>query len=200
MAALALRNPRWREDLGNIISFQKRSFVKGLQGKAREEVIVGFMKASGLERDETTASLGRMIDKAKDEDFAATREEIMMAEIDQHDPLAERLWHRKWQMLVASDDTGGLVTIDDPVCLRWRDGLPHGGMSPGFAVLGTEVIFPISTNIALEGNVRGRRERDRRRRVVGRRAEQPHHQQCRKPDLRARSRFQIQATTAERVG
>jgi len=155
MAALALRNPRRREDLGKIISFQKRNFVKGLQGKAREEVIADFAKASGLERDETAASLGRMIDEAKDEDFAATKEEIMMAEIDQHDPLAEKLWHRKWQMLVASDDTGGFVTIDDPVCLRWSDGLPHGGMSPGFAVLGTEVIFPISTNLALRGTFEG---------------------------------------------
>jgi Protein of unknown function (DUF4238) len=59
------------------------------------------------------------------------------------------------QMLVAADDTGGFVTTDDPVCLRWSDGQPHGGMSPGFALAGTEVIFPLSTNIALRGTFEG---------------------------------------------
>jgi hypothetical protein len=87
----------------------------------------------------------------KVEDFKATKEEKIFAEIDHHDLHTERLWHRKWQMLVAADDTAGFVTTDDPVCLRWSDGQPHCGMSPGFALAGTEVIFPLSTNIALRG-------------------------------------------------
>jgi hypothetical protein len=36
-----------------------------------------------------------------------------------------------------------LVTSDHPVCLRWMDGHDHGNISPGFAVPGTEVIFPL---------------------------------------------------------
>jgi hypothetical protein len=44
------------------------------------------------------------------------------------------------------------VTTDDPICLRWADGLAHGGLSPGFDVEGTEVIFPLSTTLALRGN------------------------------------------------
>ncbi|MEH2509468.1 hypothetical protein V1291_000822 [Nitrobacteraceae bacterium AZCC 1564] len=67
----------------------------------------------------------------------AAKELSIAIEIDQHDPLAELLWKRKWQLLKAADGFGGFVTTDDPVCLRWSDGQAHDGLSPGFGVEGT---------------------------------------------------------------
>lgn len=58
-------------------------------------------------------------------------------------------------MLVAADDSGGFVTSDHPVCLRWMDDQDHGNSSPGFAMPGTEVIFPLSPKIALRGRFDG---------------------------------------------
>jgi hypothetical protein len=156
MAAIALRNPRRRDDLGKIISLEKRrSFFDRFGTKDKIEAQVHDMKSKGLLDDQTALSFRETVAGVKVEDFKATKEEIIVAEIDHHDLLTERLWHRKWQMLVAADDTGGFVTTDDPVCLRWSDGQPHGGMSPGFALAGTEVIFPLSTNIALRGTFEG---------------------------------------------
>jgi hypothetical protein len=58
-------------------------------------------------------------------------------------------------MLVASGNSGGFVTSDHPVCLRWSDGKDHGNLSPGFAVPGTEVIFPLSPQLAMRGTFEG---------------------------------------------
>ena len=67
MAAVALRNPRRREDLGNIITLAKlKHFAEQFGTKGNAHV--------------------------KAEDFEASKEEIIIAEIDQHDPLAEALW------------------------------------------------------------------------------------------------------------
>jgi hypothetical protein len=154
IAAIALRNPRRREDLGKIISFAKRKeFADRFANKAKFEATAKEMKAKGFWKEELTFE--EMIAGVKEEDFAASKEEIIMAEIDQHDPLTERLWHRKWQMVIAPEESGGFVTTDDPVCLRWSDGEPHGGLSPGFAVAGTEVIFPVSTKVCLRGTFEG---------------------------------------------
>jgi hypothetical protein len=58
-------------------------------------------------------------------------------------------------MLVASDDSGGFVTSDHPVCLYWSDGNDHGDLSPGFGVPGTEVVFPLSPKLVLCGTFEG---------------------------------------------
>ena len=93
-----------------------------------------------------------MQDAIKDVKVGIPKELNIVIEIDHHDHLTELLWNRKWQMLVAAEGSGGFVTTDDPVLLRWTDGQTHGGLSPGFAVQGTEVIFPISPTLALRGS------------------------------------------------
>jgi hypothetical protein len=42
-----------------------------------------------------------------------------------------------------------------PVCLRRMDNQDHGNSSPGFAMPGTEVIFPLSPKVALRGRFDG---------------------------------------------
>jgi hypothetical protein len=76
-------------------------------------------------------------------------------EIEQHENLLQHLGARSWQILVAKERSGGFVTTDVPVCLRWSDGQNHGIYAPGFGVEGTRVIFPISTTLALLGSFEG---------------------------------------------
>jgi Protein of unknown function (DUF4238) len=58
-------------------------------------------------------------------------------------------------VLEANEGSGGFVTTDVPVCITWSDGQDHGVFSPGFGVQGTEVIVPVSTNLALRGTFEG---------------------------------------------
>ncbi len=155
MAAVALRNPRRRTDLGKIISLAKRKdFADRFGTKEKFEVTVAKMKADGAWNEKAAVTFEDM-QAPPEEIFETSKEEMIIAEIDHHDHLTEQLWNRKWQMLVAADDSGGFVTTDDPVCLRWSDGEAHGGLSPGFAVPRTEVIFPLSTKLALKGTFEG---------------------------------------------
>lgn len=155
MAAVALRNPRRRRDLGKIISLAKRkAFTDRFGTKENFDATVIKMKADGAWIEKTAPTFDEM-QTPPAEAFETSKEEIMIAEIDHHDRLTEQLWNRKWRMFVAAEDSGGFVTTDDPVCLRWSDGQAHSGMSPGFAMGHTEVIFPISTKLALKGTFEG---------------------------------------------
>ncbi|WP_190241943.1 DUF4238 domain-containing protein [Bradyrhizobium algeriense] len=72
-----------------------------------------------------------------------------------HDTLVQRYEQRKWQIVVAIDDSGGFVTSDHPICLRWCDGKDRGFLSPGFGMPGTEVLFSLSPKLALRGRFDG---------------------------------------------
>jgi hypothetical protein len=150
MAALALRNPSTREALSQIHDQLARlHFVAqfGTQAAVDEAIAAGM-----LPKGMTVAELQQGL---ADESFPMPKPLIMAFEIDMHDPVTEKLWHRKWQIVVAKEGTGGFVTTDDPVCLRWTDGKDHGGLSPGFGLKETEVIFPISSTLCLRGSFEG---------------------------------------------
>ena len=87
--------------------------------------------------------------------FKTSQDFNIMVEVQFHDHLVRLHDRRRWQMLVAADDSGGFVTSDHPVCLRWCDGQDHGNVSPGFAVPGTEVFFPLSPQLVLRGTLEG---------------------------------------------
>lgn len=64
------------------------------------------------------------------------------------------LFNRGWTLIVASQDTGSFVTCDRPVSLMWQypEKLPPMmRYNPGFGMKGTEVVFPISQDMALIG-------------------------------------------------
>src|SRR6201999_3666140 len=79
---------------------------------------------------------------------------IMAAEIDQHNQAAERLWDKKMGLIIGSDHSGGFVTTDDPGAIRWTDGQDHVNR-PGLAEDNSEIIFPLSTKLALIGRSEG---------------------------------------------
>jgi hypothetical protein len=63
---------------------------------------------------------------------------------------------RSWTRIVALPDSEGFVTSDHPVSLMWSDPKLRGGFySPGFAMGGTEVVFPVSKELALLGTFEG---------------------------------------------
>jgi hypothetical protein len=152
MAAIALRNPWRREAISQIHNELARGhFAAKFGTKEAFEKSAAEAKAAGSWNDAITFEdvQGMLADAS----FPLPKELGIVAEIDQHDHLTEILWNRKWQIVTAKDGT--FVTTDEPVCLRWTDGHPHGGLLPGFSLMETEIIFPLSPTLALRGSFEG---------------------------------------------
>jgi len=156
MAALALRNPWRRKAISEIFgqAARRQAFAK-FGTKESWDKSVAEMKAADVWDEGAGVTFEDMQSEMKGAKFDPPKEFNIAVEIDQHDHVAELLSKRKWQLMKAVDGSGGFVTTDDPVCLRWADEQAHGGLSPGFDVQGTEVIFPLSTTLALRGTLDG---------------------------------------------
>lgn len=148
MAAMTIRNPKRRKEVSKVIENFTRSF---LGKKENLDAHVADTKKQGKNVDLTIEEVRNGLAEM---DLTPSRESIIAAEIDQHDPAAERLWNKKWQLMIASDDSGGFVTTDDPVTIRWTDGQEHADR-PGLAENNSEIIFPLSTKLALKGRADG---------------------------------------------
>lgn len=91
-----------------------------------------------------------------DEYTEIAREVQIALELSTIDQLLPYLLERKWTLVRARADAGGFVTSDHPVCLTWNDPARHGGIySPGFGLRGTEVLFPLTADLALFGSFEG---------------------------------------------
>lgn len=146
MAAFALRNPSTREAMSNIHDQLARLHFAAQFGN--QAAVDQAIAAGMLPKGTTVAELQKGL---ADESFPMPKELMMIFEVDLHDPVTEKLWHRKWQIVEAKGGT--FVTTDDPVCLRWK-GL-EGGLSPGFGLKETEVIFTLSPTLCIRGSFEG---------------------------------------------
>jgi len=63
----------------------------------------------------------------------------------------------RWRILKAKDDTGGYVTTDHPVCVhRPGGGINYGQQfAPGFGLSDRDILFPLSSKVALIGRLEG---------------------------------------------
>jgi hypothetical protein len=155
IASVTLRNPKQRESISEIVNRGGQLMAAaGVATKARFDEYVSAMKAEGKQVGETYEEMKELVAKTPGT-FRPTREYLIFTEARVHDHLVRRYEGRRWQFVVASDGSGGFVTSDHPVCVRWSDDQDHGNLSPGLAVPGTEVIFPLSPQLALRGRFEG---------------------------------------------
>jgi hypothetical protein len=155
IASVTLRNPKQRGVVGEIVNQAgQRAAAEGLSTRKKFDEYISAMKAQGKEVRETYEQVKELVANTPGT-FRPTQEFSILTELRFHDPLVRLYEGRKWQLVVASVDSGGFVTSDHPVCLRWSDGQDHGNLSPGFAVPGTEVLFPISPQLTLRGTFEG---------------------------------------------
>jgi hypothetical protein len=155
IASVTIRNPKQREAIGEIVNYGGQLLAAaGLSTKARFDEYVSAMKAQGKQATETYEEMKELVAKSPGT-FKAAQEFYVLTELRLHDHLVRRYEGRTWQIVIASDDSGGFITSDHPVCLRWSDGQDHGNLSPGLAIPGTEVIFPLSPQLMLRGSFEG---------------------------------------------
>jgi Protein of unknown function (DUF4238) len=160
IALLAVRNPRRRESLRQFhedISKKLMGFT--LATKERyESSLAGAKKAGVIDSvDDVTYEEARNF-VARGElkvDVPTTRHVAL--EMQSVDTVLPLLLGRKWVLLIAPTNSGGFVTTDHPVVLQWIDAKDRGAFyPPGFGLCGTEVIFPLSHDLALSGTFEGR--------------------------------------------
>jgi Protein of unknown function (DUF4238) len=158
ICALAIRNPRQRATINDFVGEIAQTVAEmALATKERWESQVAQMKEAGVWDDSTNVTFEDMQKFVKDRKhkFEVAKEFNIGVEIEQHANLLEHIAARKWQIVVAKKGSGGFVTTDVPVCLRWSDNANHGMFGPGFGVAGTQVIFPLSSDLALMGSFEG---------------------------------------------
>jgi hypothetical protein len=155
IAAVTMRNPKRRAVIGEIVKQAGQlSVAEGLSTEAKFNEFVSAMKAQGKKVSETYEEMRELVAGTPGR-FKVPQEFNILTELRLHDHLVRRYEERKWQVVVAGERSGGFVTSDHPVCLRWSDGQDHGNLSPGLAVPHTEVTFPLSPQLVLRGTFEG---------------------------------------------
>jgi hypothetical protein len=158
IAGLAIRNPRQRSTLNDFMGDILQAVAEtAFASKERWDSQVAQMKADGAWDDSTNVTFEDMQKFVRERNYKVKvgQEFNIGVEIEQHGNLLEHIAARKWRMLAAKPGTGGFVTTDVPVCLRWSDNADHGIFGPGFGVAGTQIFFPLSSELALIGSFEG---------------------------------------------
>jgi hypothetical protein len=157
IASVTLRNPKQRAVVSEMYrDAGQLAAGAALQTKEKYAEFTAAMKAEGIAAPVYEEMKG-WFEKEPGlfKPSSPPNEFNILIELQSHDHLVKLYDGRKWQMLVADDDSGGFVTSDHPVCLRWTNGQDHGDTSPGCAMSSTEVIFPLAPKLVLRGRFDG---------------------------------------------
>ena len=159
LGLMALRNPRRRETFNDFQARVAKMIMQlALATPERWAAQVAGAKASGFMKPDADADYERM--KAFFEGgkykIETVREWHIALELSTFDKLLPFLFQRKWTLLKADPDSGGFITSDHPVCLMWSEPHQPGGFhGPGFGLANTEVLFPLTSELALLGSFEG---------------------------------------------
>jgi Protein of unknown function (DUF4238) len=155
IALLALRNPRLRESIRDfhervakvILDFTLATperWARHVKGATE----AGFMHPDA---DTDYAKAKEFQEKIEFRLELATNRHIQL-EMDTFDKILPLFFQRRWWLMKAPQNSGGFVTSDHPVCLMWSDPKERREMrAPGFGMRRTQVIFPISSRLAVAG-------------------------------------------------
>lgn len=150
---LGMRNPRLRErwrDFQERIAKQIMSLATATPERWASQV--ARAKAEGyISKDADTdyAKMRKFVTEEKYRVEVRTEHHIAL-EMKGLDAILPYLFKRKWALLKCSDNSGGFVTSDHPVCLMWSDPKKRGPVGHGLP--GTEVLFPICSRLAMVGS------------------------------------------------
>jgi hypothetical protein len=154
VALLALRNPRWREQMRKFrerIARQLMDMTLATEERWRHQMEKarrdGFL--DGL--NEVTYEEMKRFQNEKFRIEVSTDAHIQQ-EMKNVDTILPFLFERKWMFLKAPKNSGGFITCDHPVLLTWSNPARRGGSyPPGYGVGGTDVMVPLSSRLAMVG-------------------------------------------------
>lgn len=160
MALLAVRHPMMRENMRQfhertmklmmgLVLAKEEQWVAQIQrmtedGKAPEEKVTYEQMKEFHDRDQYTIDVAR--------------EFHIGTEFKMFEPVLRTLVARKWKLYYAGEGQGHFITADHPVVLTWNHPEEVPLMqrhSPGFAMIDTEVVFPLTHECFLLGRFEG---------------------------------------------
>jgi hypothetical protein len=155
IALLSVRTPSMREHIRQgYEQVLKRVMDLTLATKERYEASFASAAQAGAFDGEDMLPYETMRDFFDRDQYTITMPTTrhVRQEFDLVDTILPLLGRRNWLIVRAEPGTGGFITSDHPVILKWTEqrdrGLFH---SPGFGLRGTEVIFTISHDLAIIG-------------------------------------------------
>jgi hypothetical protein len=150
IALLAIRTPRMRE---NIRTFHEQvaKMVMNMTLESEERFSSAYKRAKtdGFVRGPSVSyeSMKKFVESDQYSISVSTTSHVER-ELNLMNQILPLLGQRTWTLLHARPGTGGFVTSDHPVSLQWTEQKDRGVFSsPGFALRGTEVLFPVSHDV-----------------------------------------------------
>jgi hypothetical protein len=160
IALLASRSPEKREQWRKFQS-QIAEQIMSLSLATEERWVsqIAQMKKSGkkVNEDISYADIKKFID-SKEYKIEVPREFHIHLEMEAVKALLPYLTNRNWLVVRTTDESGLFITSDHPVVLIWKDPESHPPFyrnHPGFGLSGTQVLFPISSKVAIIGEFKG---------------------------------------------
>lgn len=158
-ALMSVRNPSVRENFRNA---QKKVIEiitdLTLATKERYESSIKRMKEAGHGVDLPEVSYEEMLRFHEEGNYEINipNQRFFPGEFNAVDTVIKSLLARKWLFIISPDSAGHFICSDHPVRLRWTDPkLAEGFYPPGHAMGSTEIIFPVSKDLALVGTFEG---------------------------------------------
>ena len=155
VALFALRNPRFRETMREFHEqILKQMLGMTLQSKERWEFQEKKMFEAGYgARGNISYEELKAFYEADDYSVSLNSGYHVAMELKSFDALLPHIFHRGWMIMKAGIGSPGFVTCDHPVTLMWADPKMRASTfyPPGFGLKGTQVIFPLSSCLALAG-------------------------------------------------
>jgi len=155
IALMAIRHPAMRNNINDFHSqIVKKIMAITVSSKEHYEATLQKMKQKGVDIGESSYEKMKEFFESDKYDITVPNETYIDLEMKGIDAILPFLFNRKWIILIASDETWPFVTCDRPVSLIWQNPEklpPIMRYSPGFGMKETEVVFPISQNIAVIG-------------------------------------------------
>ena len=156
---LAVRNPRQREQMRRFHADVARRVMdlalatpERWASQVRQARAAGHLDAG----DVPYAVMREFVEQERYEVEVPTTRHVHQ-ELQMLEALVPLLHQRSWCLLRAGAQSGGFVTSDHPVTLRWDDPALAGGFyGPGYGLRDTSVVCPLSYQLALLGRFDGR--------------------------------------------
>jgi hypothetical protein len=154
LCLLAIRNPRCRElfrgfheRLSHVVMNLVVATPERFYGYLKKATVAGYVNPGG------SATYQDVRDAvAQGFRIELPPEYHTDIELGVYDKLLDTFFRRRWVVLRAPRDSGGFITSDHPLCLTWSEqSRRESPYPPGFGVPGTEVLVPLSPNVALVG-------------------------------------------------
>ncbi len=156
---LAVRNPRTRDDMEKVYTELFQAIVATpFEDPARWDAVVERLKAIGQWPDGAPVDFEghkKFVDENKHK-LKPHKNFTLEMELGATERVYPYFDARKWRILKAKNDSGGFVTTDHPVCVHRPGGLNYGQQfAPGAGLSDRDILFPLSSNVALVGRLEG---------------------------------------------